>query len=376
MKIAIIRKKYVFHGGAEGFSRELISQLAGQGHKVHIFALQWDGANVPADVTFHKVPAISFNSFFRDLSFALSSYWLLGKDSFDIIQSHDKTLFQHIYRAGDGCHIEWLRQRWMRTGFLGKVSIALNPYHGLILSLERMILKGHRFKKVIAISHLVKNNIITHYGVPEKDIEVIYNGVDLRRFHPANRELYRREIRTRYSLPDDSFVLLFVGSGFERKGLEFLIKAMELVPHPLTALIVGKGAATKYKKSIKRQNVIFCGPQQEVQKYYAAADIFVFPAIYEPFGNVHLEALASGLPVITTQLSGAAEMIQEGVHGFVAPVPEDCALIAEKIQYLMDNQRAYESMRINARQRAEEFSLERHLNETLRLYQDITDEAD
>jgi UDP-glucose:(heptosyl)LPS alpha-1,3-glucosyltransferase len=376
VKIAIVRKKYVFHGGSEGFSRELIAQLAGRGNEVHVFALQWEGSRTPANVTFHRVPAISFNSFLRDLSFALSAYRLLKKEPFDIIQSHDKTLFQHIYRAGDGCHIEWLQQRWKRTGLSGKISIVLNPYHWLILSLERLILRGHRFRKVIAISHLVKKNIIQHYGVQENDIEVIYNGVDLEKFNPANREQYRKEIRNWYSLPDDAFVVLFVGSGFERKGIEFLLKAMELVPYPLTALIVGKGPEKNYRQFIKRQKVIFCGPQPEIRKYYAASDIFVFPAIYEPFGNVHLEALASGLPVITTGLSGAAEIIRDGVHGFVVPMPDDYPHIAEKIQYFMDNRKAYESMCINARQRAEEFSFQKHLNETLRLYREILDKVD
>ena len=206
MKIAIIRKKYVFHGGSEGFSRELIAQLAGQGNEVHVFALHWEGTKIPANVIFHKVPAISFNSFLRDLSFALSAYRLLKKEPFDIIQSHDKTLYQQIYRAGDGCHIEWLQQRWKRTGISGKISIVLNPYHWLILTLERIILKGHRFRKVIAISDMVKKNIMQHYGVQGNNIKVIYNGVDLGKFHPANRERYRREIRSRYSLPDDAFV--------------------------------------------------------------------------------------------------------------------------------------------------------------------------
>ncbi|MEF9426232.1 MAG: hypothetical protein L0956_03325, partial [Candidatus Mariimomonas ferrooxydans] len=90
------------------------------------------------------------------------SFFLLRKQQkhLDIIQSHDKTLYQDIYRAGDGCHIEWLRQRWKSTGTYGKLSIILNPYHWLILSLERLIFKGQRFKKVIAISELVKSNII------------------------------------------------------------------------------------------------------------------------------------------------------------------------------------------------------------------------
>jgi UDP-glucose:(heptosyl)LPS alpha-1,3-glucosyltransferase len=152
MKIAILRKKYTFHGGAEGFSQSLIIRLADAGNEVHIYAIRWEGTPCSKNIYFHKVPAITFNSALRDLSFAISTRILLKREKFDIIQSHDKTLYQDIYRAGDGCHIEWLKQRWKRTGFLGKLSIALNPYHWLILFIEKVLFNGRRFKKVIAIS--------------------------------------------------------------------------------------------------------------------------------------------------------------------------------------------------------------------------------
>lgn len=374
MKIAIIRKKYIFHGGAESFSQKLVTRLADAGHEVHIYAIRWEGAPQAGNIYSHRVPAITFNSTLRDLSFALSVCRLLKRERFDIIQSHDKTLCQDIYRAGDGCHVEWLRQRWKRTGLWGKISIALNPYHRMILFMERMIFNGHRFRKVIAISELVKRNILEHYHVDEKDIEVVYNGVDLDRFSPLNRDLYRKEIRKQYSIPDDGFLALFVGSGFERKGLMFLLEAAELVASPLTILIVGKGPERKYRHLVKSQNVIFCGPQREIHKYYAASDIFVFPTVYEPFGNVHLEALASGLPVITTSLSGAAEIIRDGIHGFVVPLPEDCAAIAEKMTFLMENREMRETMSTNARKLAEEFSFEKHSERILDLYKTLLDQ--
>ncbi len=370
MKIAFIRKKYTFHGGAEGFSQSLITQLANAGHEIHIYAIEWTGSPPEENVFFHKVPAITFNSILRDMTFAILSYFLLKKERFDIIQSHDKTLYQDIYRAGDGCHIEWLKQRWKRTGLFGKLSIVFNPYHWLILFLERMIFKGHRFKKVIAISELVEKNIVEHYGVDEKDIEVIYNGVDLEKFHPRNKELYRKEIRAIYNIREDEFVVLFVGSGFERKGVEFLIKAVELVPKKLTLLIVGKGSNKKLKGLIKKQKVIFCGPQRDIYKFYASADIFVFPTIYEPFGNVHLEALASGLPVITTRLSGASEIIKNGIQGFIIDEPENIEQIAEKIMFLMNND-ANQTMSIEARRLAERFSFEGHISKMSDFYSSV-----
>jgi UDP-glucose:(heptosyl)LPS alpha-1,3-glucosyltransferase len=374
MKIAIIRKKYTFHGGAEGFSSSFIERLAAEGHEIHIYAITWQtGEGLHKNIHFHKVPAITFNSFFRDLSFAVSTYFLLKRERsyFDIIQTHDKTLYQDIYRAGDGCHIEWLKQRWKRTGFASRLSMVLNPYHRLILGLERKIFKGRRYRKIIAISEMVKRNIIDNYGVQPSDIEVIYNGVDTDKFSPDNKVKYRNEIRRKHGLTDHDFVVLFVGSGFERKGVGYLIQAIESIPAPVSALIVGKGSASRFRDTIKRQNIIFCGPQKDNYKYYAAGDIFVFPTIYEPFGNVHLEALASGLPVITTGNSGAAEIIRDGEHGFVVKEPEDTKTIAGKIRFFLDNKDRLISMSEGARRLAEEFTFEKHIGKTLALYERI-----
>jgi len=370
MKIAIIRKKYIFHGGAESYSQNFIEKLAEEGHKIHIFAIKWNAPISLKNIDLHKVPAITFNSFLRDLTFALSTYRILKHEDFNIIQSHDKTFYQDIYRAGDGCHIEWLRQRWRRASTLKKLSIIFNPYHLLILAMEKMIFTGHRFRKVIAISELVKRNIIENYHVNEKDIEVIYNGIDLERFHPDNRKLYREEMREKLSIKKDEFVVLFVGSGFERKGVEYLLRAVELIPEPITVMIVGKGSEKRMKRFIKKQRVMFCGPRKEIHKYYAASDIFAFPTIYEPFGNVHLEALASGLPVITTRLSGASEIIQDGVQGFVIDKPEEIERIAEKICSLMNSSKN-QSMGLEARRLAENFSFKAFIEKMIKLYESI-----
>jgi UDP-glucose:(heptosyl)LPS alpha-1,3-glucosyltransferase len=374
VKIAIIRKKYTFHGGAEGFSSSFIENLANDGHEIHIFAIKWQADSRYKNIHFHKVPAITIISFFRDLSFAVSSFFLLKKqrESFDIIQTHDKTLYQDIYRAGDGCHIEWLKQRWKRTGIAGKISVLLNPYHWLILAIERSIFKKRRFKKIIAISEMVKKNIIDNYGVSPFDIEVVYNGVDTEKFHPQNKKAYKSKLRQKYGLKDDDFVVLFVGSGFERKGVRYLIEAVESVSGPVSLMIVGKGSQGKLRHMARRQKIIFCGPQRDIYKYYAAADIFVFPTMYEPFGNVHLEALASGLPVITTKNSGASEIIKDDTHGFIVEEPEDVKDIAERIQMFVNDRDKLQSMSENARILAEEFTFKKHMGKVLELYKSIT----
>jgi len=378
MRLAIIRKKYSFHGGAEGFSSSFIENLALEGHEIHIFAIQWQTEKLHKNIHFHKVPSLTGISFLREATFAFSTYVLLKRlrGHFDIIQTHDKTLYQDIYRAGDGCHIEWLKQRWKRLGFLGRLSIIMNPYHWLILALERSILKGHRFRKIIAISEMVKKNIINHYDVPPDDMVVIYNGVDLGKFSPDSRKKYRGPIREEYGIGNDDFVVLFVGSGFERKGVRYLIEAVESMSDPVSLMIVGKGKHLPSNPgdtggAQHKQRILFCGPRKDIDHYYAAADIFVFPSIYEPFGNVHLEALASGLPVITTKNSGGAEIIKDDVHGFVVEAPEDSAAIAQKIKTLIGDKEKLHAMSKNARSLAEEFTFAKHIGKIRSLYESI-----
>jgi UDP-glucose:(heptosyl)LPS alpha-1,3-glucosyltransferase len=168
-------------------------------------------------------------------------------------------------------------------------------------------------------------------------------------------------------------VLLFVGSGFERKGVRHLIEAAEMLDVPVTLLIVGRGSGEKYRPMIRRQRVVFCGPRKEIERYYAAADVFVFPTVYEPFGNVHLEALASGLPVITTGQSGAADIVRHGKSGFVVQEPEDTGAIADCIRKLMDAD-VLSEMGNEARKLAEQFTFARHMREILQLYSDIMKE--
>jgi len=370
MRIAIVRKKYTFHGGSEGYSEGLVRELSKGGHEVHLFAIKWTDGGAPG-IHFHRIPVIGFTSFLRDLSFAIASFFIIKKRKgyFDIIQSHDKTLCQDIYRAGDGCHIEWLKRRWRREGPAGRLSILLNPYHWLILAIERIIFKAHRFKVIVAISEMVKGDIIENYGVDPSLIRVIYNGVDLERFTPSNKGRFRRKIRQRYSIDENEFVVLFVGSGFKRKGLRSLIEAIKVLQRPVTLMVIGRGSVRHVPGS---QRLIFCGPQRDVHEYYAAADIFAFPTMYEPFGNVHLEALASGLPVITTRQAGAAEIIEDGRQGFVIEAPEEVLEMAERIAILMDPHRR-EQMALEARRLAERFSLESHINELIRLYQSLKD---
>jgi UDP-glucose:(heptosyl)LPS alpha-1,3-glucosyltransferase len=373
MKIAIIRQKFVLYGGAEQFANGFIHQVAESGHEVHIFANSWTPSH-HNNIHHHNIENLNLNAFFRTLSFARLVAKKVQEQHFDIIQSHEKTWLQDVYRAGDGCHKKWLQQREKKNSSLKKFCLFLNPFHQLILKLEKNIFESGKCKKIIAISQMVKDDILQNYKCPPENISVVYNGVDLNRFHPKNKNKFRRSIRKKLGISESSILILFVGSGFERKGLQFLLQSTAyLKDKNWRLLLMGKGKFEKYMRfapADKRTKIIAKEPDPEIEKYYAAADIFILPSIYEPFGNANLEALAAGLPVITTEYCGAADIINEKKNGLVVKDPFNPEEIAEKIRYLFTPS-TREKIGENARELAEQFPLERNSREMMEIYESL-----
>ena len=373
MKIAIIRQKFVNYGGAEQFVSGYTRYLAEMGHEVHIYANQWTPSHHP-NVKIHSVRAFTRNSFLRVLSFALFALQAISFRSYDIVQSHERIWHQDIYRAGDGCHREWLERRSSYLPFIKRFFLKFNLFHQLILRLEKRIFEKGECKKIIAISEMVKRDILKHYRLPEDRVKVVYNGIQLDRFDPSNKKYFYDEVRQQLRISDQEVMILFVGSGFERKGLEYLIKSIQYVKEKNWRLVlVGKGNWEKYLNftTKKKQEKITClEPIDEIEKLYAAADFFILPSIYEPFGNANLEALASGLPIITSQNTGASEIITPKKEGIILEDPSNSKSIAEAIDYLMDPKNR-EPMVSAARSLAEKFTQQRNASEMLKIYQEF-----
>ena len=350
-----------------------IHQLAEAGHDIHIFANQWTPSKHP-NIHIHHVPTFKFNAFVRTLSFAWFSAKAIKKESFDIIQSHEKTWKQNVYRAGDGCHKEWLAQRKRFLPVLKSFFLSFNPFHQLILKLEKNMFESGQCRKFIAISQMVKEDILRHYRCPQENISVVYNGVDLKRFCTENKNRFRKKIRRELGIPENLTLILFVGSGFERKGLKYLLQATQFFQaEDWRLLVMGKGKWQQYLQFAPanlRDRIIYKEPIPKIEEYYSAADIFALPSIYEPFGNANLEALATGLPVVTSRRCGAADIIQHKYNGLIVENPESPKEIANNINILFDTV-LRQSMSHKARILAEKFSLETNTHQMLKAYQEI-----
>jgi len=364
LRLAFIKKRFSIHGGAERYLQTLINHLKKEGHEIHVFANTWTEED---GIIFHKVNLLPLSSFLSNLTFNINVnsklQTLRSKVKFDCVISFERTTCQDIYRAGEGCHAEWLDIRAKTAPFYKRLSFKINPLHISLLNMEKKLF--HDTKLIIANSKMVKEQIIRHYAVPEERINIIYNGVDLRRFNPENKDNRRKDIRDSLNISGDIKVLLFVGSGFERKGLQTLIDAVSLIKRDdIMVLVVGKGDIKKYRAAAFRHGIsdkiVFLGTQKGIEKFYAAADLFVLPTLYDPFSNAVLEAMASGLPVITTKNNGAAELIEDGHEGFVTQGLFNGQELSDKINRSLDNLRA---MGENAREKAEAFPIERAVKE-------------
>jgi UDP-glucose:(heptosyl)LPS alpha-1,3-glucosyltransferase len=326
VKILIVARPFSFHGGVETATAGLVRALVDHGHDVHVLSPGPQAA--VRGVTVHRVRVPPLPAAPRALAFATLVKIATRRGRWDVVQSHERTVGQDVYRAGEGCHRAYLDARERVDGRRG--------YHRVMLALERRVLT--RTPRIVAIARRGKTEIERLYGVPSERIEVVYNGVDLDRFHPKNRSLHRAKARSEAGIPDDAWVTLFVGSGFERKGLATAIAAFALVDDRRSRLVViGRGDDRQYRALAERSEVgarvAWLGPRPDIERWYAAADALVLPARYEPFGNVHLEALASGIPVATSTAAGGAEVVREGKSGFVRQA-QDVAGFADALEQL------------------------------------------
>jgi UDP-glucose:(heptosyl)LPS alpha-1,3-glucosyltransferase len=357
MRLAFVKKRFSLHGGAELYLRTMLGELKKEGHDLHVFANDW---TEEPGFRFHKIKIIQATSFLSALTFTKNVACELKHDRFDCIVSFERTEYQDIYRAGDGCHKAWLGIRAEFEPAQRRISFKVNPFHLYTLALEKKIFANTPV--IVVNSMMVKDQIIKYYSTPSEKIIVAYNGVNLDVYTPENRSQWRAEMRRDLNIGDSDKVVLFVGTGFRRKGLETLIRALPLVKtgrtEKVVTLIAGRGGNSFYSGLAARlgvqEDVMFLGPQSEIQKYYAAADIFVLPTIYDPFSNACLEAMASGLPVITTKNNGAAEVLEQGKDGFVTNSVADHTELACKITLALEDAGHMGAM---ARAKAERFGI-------------------
>ena len=369
LRIALVANNIHFRGGMERYFAELARALC-QDHEVHLFATEVD--DVPFDkLTVHHVQSARRPILALFIQYYLNSSRQVRLKDYDIVHAIGGiTAHQNIVTA-QFCQHAWGDAIRREPG----AAEGITAYHRFMWRFagyfEKRALTSPETRRVSANSCHTRDDLQKYYGCDPAKTHVIYNGVDPVRFTPENAR-YRAEVRRRYGLDDQAIVVLFVGE-YRRKGLATVIRALGLLnDRRVHLLAVGKGNVSEYQALAAAagiaDRVTLAGPDRAIERVFGASDVFAFPTYYEPFGMVITEAMASGLPVVTSRNAGAAEMIADGTSGFLVERPGDHQELARALHQLLEDPDLRTSVGIQARRSVSGYDWSRVAEETRRMY--------
>lgn len=382
MNVALVIERIeTWRGGAETSTVQFARHLGSLGCNVTVVTM----TDVPSTPAMSIVP-IKVGAGWRAARtwrFVRGAAKYFRTHQFDIVHAIAPCPFADVYQPRGGTVPEMLsRNLALRPSAVKRglkwVGQRADLKYRLLAGLEKRLLTRRPAPWVIAISQYVSNQLKRHYGFDAARIRLIFNGVDPDTSPAHERRRHRIEIRRQFGLADDDLVLLAVAHNFRLKGVDKMIQAMadgrvrEL--GNVFAIIVGrdnpKNLVERAAATGLADRVFFAGPSQRVSAFFHAADVLVHPTYYDPCSRVVLEAMAAGLPVITTRYNGAAERITDGREGYVIDCPTDLAALADRIARLADADHRRHCAQA-APAAVEQFTVARHATEVMRLYEEV-----
>jgi UDP-glucose:(heptosyl)LPS alpha-1,3-glucosyltransferase len=318
-------------GGTERYLNQLVVFLCDRGHEVTLLCRSHDESPHPGlrIVVLHD---FALGPAWRRWAFARAVERHQRTSQYDVTMALGRTWGQDVIHIGAGTYQTHLDHKALELAQADaqKARLRLRPTDRVALAIERRALQPGAYRRVLVNSEMVKRDVMQRYAVPEQAMCVIHHGVDTQQFHPRHRERAGAELRRALGYATDEQLFLFLASGFRRKGLDLLLEAFPAVLQSCAKarlVVVGRDSAQPdYEAQARRlgiaQAVRFLGPRRDAEACYGAADVYVLPTRYDGFGLTVLDAMASGLPVVTTDTCGAAELIRPGQHGSVVALGE------------------------------------------------------
>lgn len=373
MRIGLVLDRYdPRRGGVEQWTSQYCDYLLRRGDEVHVVAAEFADERPPAIAT-HRVPSQQTR-----LRWAAAVEKRLRELQFDIVHDMGAGWYCDILQPHGGCRAAWFEQslkmlpHWQRP--LKRLAAKHLPRYREFAELSARQAAGNHL--VLALSQMTRRDLARRDGVSLERMRLVYNGVDINRFSPSSRDRFRIETRERLGVQHQA-VFLIVAHNLKLKGLPTLLKALRRVTEinqDVHLVVAGSRSTRRFQAEARRlglqECVTFVGPVADPVPYYSAADVYVQPSRYDCCSLVVLEALASGLPVITTSYNGAGELLSAGQDGFVIDDPFDDVSLAASMSHLLDAD-ARSMMGRNARLLAEQHSFEKNAREIRDLYDEI-----
>ncbi len=320
MNIAFCLYKYFPFGGLQRDFYSIAHKCAQRGHSVTCFTREWEG-EVPEWLHLRYVPTRAVTNIAKDTQFVKHVKTLLKESDYDCVVAFNRMPGADIYYAADPCYAAQVQSRHKLYRLTRRCRRRLKW--------ERRTFSPSAPTHMLLLTELQKEEFQRTYGTPEERCHVLPPVLNKSRVQQAYDAHSRGRIREEFGVSENQFLLLAVASAFDVKGVDRTLNALAALPtevkERITYIVAGEGHIAKYKKLARRRRVShlchFAGGREDVPEFYAAADIFVHPARVENSGVALLEAVAAGLPTITTDVCGYAPYIREAHAGIVLPAP-------------------------------------------------------
>ena len=326
-------------GGCETYIGDLSRRLAQDGHEVHLYACRWDATALPTSIQYHPLRVPKGPRFLRPWRFGHAVEAALAGADHDVTVGFDKTWGQDVLYPQGGLHVASAahNRRKHRNGFL-RIAAGLakwfDPAAWSFAKLERKQYLGTTRPTVVVNSQMVQSHFAEYYGIGSEQLRVVHSAIDPTRFESDDRDAIRQHQRATWTVAPDVPVGLFIGTNYRLKGLAPLIRALAKLPpeRPLKIAVVGHNQFAAYERLARSlgvsERLIFLGFRASPKDLYFAADFLVHPTFYDPCSLVVLEALACGLPIITTQYNGASELLAPHANSLIIDDPHDARSLA------------------------------------------------
>ena len=364
-------------GGCETYIAGLARRLVADGHEVHLYARRWDASALPEALHIHRVTVPRVPRFLRPWYFGAVCQRALASAGHQVTVGFDKiagldVLYPQggLYAANVDYNLRKYRSPLARR--LARWLKALDPSHRSFLALDRYQYQRQPLL-VVAISEMVRRHFERYYRIDPANLRMVRIAIDLDRFDECDRPRRRLEWRQQWGLAPEHTVALFAAMNYRLKGLEPLLRAIAYLPagSPFRLLVVGNPDTAAFERMARRlkiaDRVHFAGYCPDMRNAYFAADFFVHPTFYDPCSLVVLEALACGLPVITSRYNGAAEVMHPPREGYVIDDPHNLPQLAGALKELLDPARRAACAQA-ARRTAAQWTFEHHYRQMLAVF--------
>lgn len=372
-------------GGAETYVVDLCHRLVRAGHSVDLYAESWGEGILPPEVRCVRVEAAGRTKLARVLAFGHNSEEALSRVSYDCSVGFINTWYHDVLIPQGGVHGASLEanSKRFRTGFsralytLGKKA---NPKFWAYQAIERKQYDPALNARYIAVSRMVMGHLQRFHHVPKNRIHVIPNAIDAGRLDVEQPGAVRCKFRNQLGLAPGDLVGLFVGHNFWLKGLKPLLHALaerrarRPEPRPIKLVVCGGGSTGPFRRMIRRldlsESVHLLGYTLDIRPAFRSCDFFVSPTYYDPCSLVVFEALACGLPVITTGCNGAGELMTDGREGYVVTEPNALGELSAALDHMADDSdRA--SMSAAAVSLGREQSMDQHVTRLVKVFEEV-----